>query len=427
MEARLSASIVGVTLAFLCATATGQQLASFEEGKAVEGNASCQECDDCENECADCGPWRLFPEQYAGFDIYGWLDAGFVGNTGSPSSKFNGPYNAVDRSNELMLNQMYLVAERKLGCNGCFGIGGRLDVIYGEDFFLAQSVGLETTDNGALQWNPEYYGLAIPQAYIEVGRTDLSLKVGHFYSIIGYEGLPAVGNFFYSKAYSYQFAGPFTHWGGLATWKPCDAWEFQTGLTNQWDTLDRAPSDNLNVLAKAKFTGESGWWTSLGVVTGKDINNPGNLPIPTEFTNRTRYSWLVSLPVNCKTEYVFHQWLGSQDQGAPDGGTAYWYGIDQYLYRTLNDCWKAGVRFEWFRDEEGTRVGLNRPSNPNKVPFVGNFYSLAAGLNWTPTTNLTIRPEIRADWFDGNQAVQPYDDGADSTQLMLGVDGILTF
>jgi hypothetical protein len=201
----------------------------------------------------------------------------------------------------------------------------------------------------------------------------------------------------------------------------------QGGLTNGWDTLDREPEDNLNALAKVKYTGSSGGWTSLGVVTGDDINNPGALPIANALTNRTRYSWLVGCQLGCNTEYIFHQWLGSQEQGALDGGTAYWYGIDQYLYHTINECWKTGLRFEWFRDEDGTRVGLNRPSNPNKVPFVGHFYSFATGVNWSPTTNLTLRPEIRVDWFDGEQARQPFDDGTDDTQLLLAVDAILLF
>jgi hypothetical protein len=272
---------------------------------------------------------------------------------------------------------------------------------------------------------------------LELGRTDLSLKVGHFYSIIGYEGLPAStsagaprssANFFYSKSYSYQFAGPFTHWGGLATWSPNDCWQFQFGLTNGWDTLDRETQDNLHILAKAKYTGDSGWWTSFGIVTGDDISNPsGQAGIPNAFTNRTRYSWLVSLPVCCDLNYVFHQWLGSQEAGAVGGGNALWYGIDQYLYYTINDCWSAGLRFEWFNDEDGTRVGLNRPSNPNNPPFVGNFFSLSAGLNWMPTANWTVRPEIRADWFDGAQPIQPFDDGASSNQFLLGVDAIFIF
>jgi hypothetical protein len=363
------------------------------------------------------------------------MNGGFVGNTSSPDSKFNGPYNAVDRSNELMLNQIYFIAEKGLDCD-CFGIGGRMDVIYGEDYFLAQSVGLENHDDGSPHWNSEYYGWAIPQAYVEVGRTDLSLKMGHFYSPVGYEGLTAytqartpraAGNFFYTKSYSYQFAGPFTHWGAIATWKPSNYWETQFGLTNGWDTLDRETQDSLNMLAYAKYSGDSGWWTSFGIVTGDDINNPGGLAIANAFTNRTRYSWIFSLPVGCNAQYVFHQWLGSQDQGALDGGTAYWYGIDQYLYYNINDCWKAGLRFEWFRDEDGTRVGLNRPSNPNNLPFVGNFYSVSAGLNWLPTTNLMVRPEIRADWFGGDQPVQPFNDGTEDYQLLLGVDAILVF
>jgi hypothetical protein len=436
MEARSCASVV-LSLALLCsATFCSTTVAQdFEVPAITTGHASDLVIEaseapviaDCEAGCGICEPWRICPQHCDGINFYGWLDAGFVGNTSDPASKFNGPYNAVDRSNEGMLNQLYFVAEKTLPCDGCCGIGGRIDMIYGEDFWLAQSVGLENHDDGSSHWNPQYYGVALPQAYVEMGRRDLSLKLGHFYSIIGYEGLPAVNNFFYTKAYSYQFAGPFTHWGGLATWAPSDYWELQFGLTNGWDTFDREPEDSLNVLAKAKYTGDSGWWTSFGVVTGDDINNPGNLPITNDITNRTRYSWLVSLPVTCNLEYVFHHWLGSQDQGALDGGTAYWYGIDQYLYYTINDCWKAGGRFEWFRDEHGTRVGLNRPSNPNDVPFVGNFYSVALGLNWSPTSNLIVRPEIRGDWFNGDQVRQPFDDGSDDSQILLAIDAIVQF
>ncbi len=429
MDARRGASVICL-LAILHAAVVGQELEYFEGGKLEENLVYPQEqpaCVTCENHCSSSDPRRIFPQRCDGLNFYGWIDAGFVGNTGSPTSKFNGPYNGVDRSNELMLNQFYFVGEKKLSSDGSFGFGGRIDTMYGEDFWLAQSVGLENHDDGSSHWNPEYYGIAIPQAYLEVGRTDLSAKIGHFYSIIGYEGLPAVNNFFYSKSYSYQFAGPFTHWGGLATWNVNDYWEFQGGLTNGWDTLDREPQDGLNVLAKVKYTGDYGGWTSFGIVTGDDINNPGNLPITNTISNRTRYSWLVSLPVGYNNEYVFHHWLGSQDQGAIDGGTAYWYGVDQYVYHTFNDCWKAGLRFEWFRDEDGTRVGLNRPSNPNIVPFTGNFYSVSAGMNWTPTTNLTLRPEVRVDWFDGSQPVLPFGDGDDDSQLMFGIDAILLF
>jgi Putative beta-barrel porin-2, OmpL-like. bbp2 len=153
---------------------------------ACDTCSACGACNAC-NACNACEPWRLCTQcpDGEGINLYGWLDAGFVGNTSSPASKFNGPYNAVDRANEGMFNQLYLIAEQKLPSDGCHGIGGRVDVNYGEDFFLAQSVGMENHDDGSPHWNPQYYGLAVPQAYVEMGRSDLSIKVGHFYSPIG--------------------------------------------------------------------------------------------------------------------------------------------------------------------------------------------------------------------------------------------------
>ena len=60
-----------------------------------------------------------------------------------------------------------------------------------------------------------------------------------------------------------------------------------------------------------------------------------------DYENRTRYSWLVGLPLTCRLEYVFHHWLGVQQEGTFTGDAAYWYGVDQYLYYTINNCWKA--------------------------------------------------------------------------------------
>lgn len=360
----------------------------------------------------------------SGIKLFGWLDAGFVHNTSSPTSKFNGPYNAVDRSNEGMLNQIYLVAEKTLPNCG-HGIGGRIDYLYGEDYFLAESIGIEKRIDGSAHWNKQYYGSAFPQAYVSAGNQDLSLQIGHFYSIVGYEGVMSPDNFFYSKSYSYQFAGPFTHWGGQMNWNPNEAWSLQLGLHNGWDAFDRV-SNKMGFIGKVRYDSQStGSWTSFAITTGDEFNNSAGVAAEDAFTNRTRYSWLVGLPLTCKLDYVFHHWLGFQDQGAADGNRADWYGIDQYLTYEVSNRTKIGMRFEWFRDEEGTRVGLNRPSNPNKAPFVGDFYSLSLGVNYSPTHNLILRPELRADWFDGSSVNQPFNDGNQDDQFMLGFDVIL--
>lgn len=370
----------------------------------------------------------LFPQD-GRLRFRGWLDSGTVINTGSPNSRFNGPYNAVDRSNEPMFNQSYMIAEMVLPQDGAIGVGGRVDMLYGEDFLLAQSVGFETKQTGAAKWNGQYYGLALPQIYGEIGNDLLSVKLGHFYSIVGYEGVQSVGNFFYSHAYSYQFAGPFTHWGGLATAKLTDQLSIQAGLTNGWNGFDRT-SDRMGMLAGVKYASANNrWWTSTAVTTGDELNNPAGLPgIATAMNNRTRWSNLLGLnSAGGRLEYVFHQWYGFQRDGQVGSQTAKWYGIDQYLYMRLNNQWRVGGRFEWFRDEQGTRVGLNRPSNPNKPPLPGSYYSFTYGLNWTPRPNVILRPEMRTDWHDGNSPVRPFRDGQRQYQLMLGMDAIVRY
>ena len=374
--------------------------------------------------------WFLFGEGDRG-GISGWLNGGFVGNFGVPRSKFNGPYNAVDRANEAMMNQVYIIGERTLPTDGSTGIGARTDVLYGEDFPLAMSLGWETNP-GPTDWNSgEYYGLAIPQLYAEVGSRDLSLKLGHFYTIVGYEGVPAVGNFFYQKAYSYQFAGPFTHWGGLVNWNATDNVEFDGGLVNGWNGL-ASPYSKANFLGRARVKNDdNSLATSFAIVTGDEGNDFSPLfqpAPPLTSANRTRYSLILEYRPTDRWEYLFHHWLGTQAKGLASGGTALWAGIDQYLYYRVSKTWLWGARFEWFQDTDGTRVGLNRPSNPNHVPLPGNFYSLTVGPNWTPTGNFLMRPCFRWDFFGGPTGPRrAYNDGVSNQQTMLGFDLIQKF
>lgn len=370
--------------------------------------------------CADNGCVDQNPIEFRG-----WIDAGYIWNTQDPASRFNGPYNAVDRSNEPMMNQLYFIGEKKLP-TGRPGVGGRVDLLYGEDFFLAESIGMEKRPDGSPHWNKEYYGLALPQAFVSLGSQRLSLQLGHFYSVVGYEGVMAPDNFFYSKAYSYQFAGPFTHWGAQGNFKVNERWNVNLGLTNGWDALDRV-SDDVGFVGKVRYDNPTnGRWTSFALVTGKEFNNSAGLAIPDDFTNRTRFSLLAGTPIRCNNEYVFHYWSGVQEDGSFGGDNANWYGIDQYVYHTINECWKAGARFEWFRDDDGTRVGLNRANNPNVPPYAGNFYSISLGLNYRPTENLVFRPDVRFDWVDGVPTL-PYDDGNENSQTMFGFDAILSF
>ena len=298
-------------LASACVAHADRLMAAASDCVDLGSTDSCSTCGADVCSCSElvCDQAFLFPQRDSGVNLRGWVAAGFVGNTSDPNSRFNGPYNAVDRSNEPMLNQLYLIGERALPECG-WGLGVRVDMMYGEDFFLAQSAGLELYPSGQSKWNPEYYGLAFPQAYVNFGDQDLSFQVGHFYSIVGYEGLMAPSNFFYSKSYSYQFGGPFQHWGGQVNYNLNSTWSLQLGLVNGWNALDRE-SDDLSFIGRIKYENVcTGVWSSFALITGKEFNNAAQLNLRNQdYENRTRYSWLVGLPLTCRMEYVFHHYL----------------------------------------------------------------------------------------------------------------------
>ena len=73
---------------------------------------------------------------------------------------------------------------------------------------------MTTCGTSSLDHGP--YGWAMPQAYFEVAYGNWSVKAGHFYTIVGYEVIPATGNFFYSHSLTMFNTEPFTHTGVLA-------------------------------------------------------------------------------------------------------------------------------------------------------------------------------------------------------------------
>lgn len=388
----------------------------------VEPNIASSDCctrAGCETDSEASEVLRLFPE-ICGVQAYGWANFGGTLNASKPRSRFNGPMTFNDR-NEFQANQLYGVLEKKLNVEECcWDLGGRVDLLYGSDYLFTEAAGLETHRDFTRKWNAgPYYGLALPQAYGEIGVGNLSVKLGHFYTPIGYEVVNAPGNFFYSHVYSHQYGEPFTHTGGLATYKHSDSLSVYAGLVNGWDkfdTLDNEPA----FLGGFTWTGCDNLHSlSFGAITGEE--NGAVLPVD---GNRTMYSVVYKLDLQPFTWVVLHD-AGWQDNFAGTGQTAEWYGLAQYLLYTINEEWKAGVRGEWFRDDDGTRVTGLRRRNPNAGPFVGNFWDITAGINWLPHSNVTIREEVRWDWFDGTG--RPFDDGGKTSQFTLATDVIIQF
>ncbi|MEX1041896.1 MAG: porin [Pirellulaceae bacterium] len=369
------------------------------------------------------------------FFIKGWLAQGFTGNPNNGDSGINGPLKFNDQANEYMLNQLYLAAGRNVVTDPCcWDIGGRVDLLYGTDHYWVQSLGLETNTDGSPRWNSpddarfgdaSLYGLAMPQAYVEMNVPILNgvrVKAGHFYSPMGYESAMAPENFFYSRSYAREYGEPFTHTGILASWdsSPCMTWF--GGMTRGWDTWEQPNG-------QAGFLGGFQWVSPHEATKLGFTLHTGNED-PEGENNRTAYSLVFQQKLNNCFTYVLSHNLGVEQNARvttdDELGSATWYGLAHYLYYTQNPCLDYGLRFEWFSDQDNARVfGL---SNENIVDG-GNYYSATLGANWHPESWLIVRPEMRWDWAD----LEAFGDfnafrgGDANNQFTIGLDAILMF
>ena len=74
--------------------------------------------------------------------IYGWVETGFTGNVDSPKDNQNFGRLFDDRSNEFVMNQAVITAERVLDPKVGFDWGFKLQLLFGTDAHFIHSLGL---------------------------------------------------------------------------------------------------------------------------------------------------------------------------------------------------------------------------------------------------------------------------------------------
>ncbi len=363
-------------------------------------------------------------------NITGWLDMGMTGNSDNPALRYNGTLAPNDR-NEFQFNQLYMVMEKALKTDDCkWDIGGRVDLLYGTDYIYCESLGFETNPDGSPKWNAGIdYGLAMPQIYVDVGYGKMDLKVGRFYTTIGYESMMAINNFFYSMNYALRFAEPTTHTGGLLTLKHSDELSLFIGGVNGQDETDGVV-DSLGALTGFAYTPKDKKYAlNFAIMTGC-LDPTNDLTV---YAPRTYFSTYLTYNLNKKWQSVTQLDAGWQQNFDLQGDQADFWSFTQYLFYTINDCWKAGLRYDMFVDDQATKLGGLRfgglpGGNPLPLPSgnAGTVQAITAGLNWTPNPNFRLRPELRWDWFGGS-GLPLFDDRTKNSQFTVACDGIIQF
>lgn len=362
--------------------------------------------------------------QSLGITTYGWMEQGLTFNSLNPTNRWNGPVGTNDRSNDYQLNQLWVGMERQVHNveNGGWDIGGRVDIFYGSDWRYASCNGLETR---FVDPNQEY-GLGLPQFYGLVGYNNLTVKVGHYAPSIGYEVVAAPGNFFYSHSYALMCSEPVLVTGLEADYTLSENWNVIGGFNRGWQTFDDENSA-LDYVAGLKWHSDETKTGLSFIITGGPQDEAGE-------NYRWVYATVFKQQLGEKWTYAAEHTFGGQEAGnLHTGGYAQWYGLDQYLFYTINKQWAVGSRVEWFRDQDGARVaGVGNVNTgwDGKPGFCGTFTEVTVGANWRPNSNMVLRPELRWDSYSGSTNVDgqlPFGDGTRSSQFLFATDLIVSF
>lgn len=397
----------------------------------------------CPLNCPDQPTKRLFENncwlKCHDISVTGLIDAGIAGRDGSRGDGFNGPDGFNDFDGTGQLNEIDTVVTKAVKPTGCcWDWGFTVETIYGADYRYPLALGLDARDNGTPKWNTDprdFYGLAMPQAYLEFATTKLDWKIGHFNTLLCYEVDSPSGNFFYSHTYTFIY-DPFTHTGILGTYTKDAYWTFNFGINEGWNNFDDT-DHHLGYMGGVTVKSCDKKTTLEWVFEDSDEPiTPGSVSGPV--ANCYLQSIVLTKNLTDRATWVLENVDGFQDRGARDGGTSSWFGLTDYLTYKLNCCWSTGLRTEWFRDTNGTRVDpvgdFTVPPTPGSDTasvggFAGNFYDITYGFNYKPSGNLTIRPEIRYDCFSGADlnGVKPYLSGTSDHQWVYAVDAVVLF
>ncbi len=352
--------------------------------------------DDCGEGCGS-----LFGESGSGIEIGGWTQFGYQNN---PDGAFTGNGASLNQKewDVLGLNQQGLYIGRTADGSKGLDWGFRAEAIYGIDGNEAQSFG---NNPGRFdfdeKWNHGIYEWALPQLYAEVAAGDVSVKLGHFYTPVGYEVIPSGGNFFFSRQLTFYNSEPFTHTGALATWTASDSLSVLGGWTLGMDTgFDRFNSGSSFLGGFIYSLTEATSFTYM--TTAGNFGSRGDGAINSLILS---HNWSDNLQSVHQFDVLSSNLGGSfAATGVADDST----GFINYLFYTLNDQLKAGVRQEWYKAD------------------AVSYNTITYGLNIKPVDMLVIRPEIRHMFAPGaGVGGAVHDDLFNST--VIGIDAVLTY
>lgn len=380
--------------------------------------------------------------------VYGWIQQSYTGNAnGRPKSGANFGVNPNNQANAWQLNQLYIIVENPIEQGDKTNFGFRVDNIFGRDWIFDYNQGMfNDAFSLSLQdgYNmPQLYGEAHFPILTEGG---IDVKGGKFYSIVGYEQVPAVSRPLLSVPYMFNYGQPFTHVGVLTTLHLTSRVNLYNGAINGWDRwinprylwgyiggFSWTSKDAKTTLATTSIWGPNQFPDFLPanqqLYLDGYVNIPSlaGLPNPgyarntrTIFTSVGTHEWTKKLTQVIEADQAWELSIPGLASGGRNGAprTATWFSFGNWFLYEFTPKFSGVWRSEIFWDPQGARL-----QNMANGQFVGDrYHEITLGGIWKPNPNLWIRPEARYDWTQFHKA---YNDGTRKSQLTLAFDVVL--
>jgi len=387
------------------------------------------------------------PAAPPGFQIWAQLEAGITANPDPGHSGVNFGHLFTDKTNQLVLNQLLVTAEKPLDPNATdYAAGFRFQGMLGTDARYTHFLGeldRDVKDRTQLDIVEAWANIHTP--WLTDGGVDF--KIGQFVTYLGAETIDPSGNAFYSKSYIFNFGIPLKHTGVMAITHVNDTLDLYTGFDTGVNTSLGDGDNNgslafqggfgLNNLLDKKLTVLA--LTHIGP-ENPCLNAPSNVRCNSDLrflndivlTYKATDTWTFVTELNFIREDAFH---------------AIGYGAAQYVSYALSDQITLNARVEAWRDNAnffvagfpGNRdfVNFERgfPLEKNLLAAAGptTYGEITLGLTYkppmpAPIQGLMIRPEIRFDdALNGVKAFKFDSFGAphSDSQVTFGLDFVL--
>ena len=363
------------------------------------------------------------------FGVWAQLEAGVTANVDSPRSGVNYGHLFTDKSNQLVLNQILLTAEKPLDTTATdWALGYRVQGMFGTDARYTHFLGeLDLDIKDRTQADIVEAWAFIHAPIITDGGMDI--KVGQYVTYLGAETIDPSTDAFYSKSYIFNFGIPLKHTGVMTITHVNPTLDVYLGVDSGVNTTLSDGDNN----GGAAFQGGFGLNGLLdGKLTVLALTHFG--PEDVGETKHWRFlnDIVATYKATDKLTFVSElNYIHEECCGGADG-----YGFAQYVSYALNDEWTLNGRAEIWSDEDNFFVAAF-PGNRTFVQFERGFtldepirfapaatdYSeFTIGATYKPVIGGTqlfmLRPEIRFD--DALNGVKAYN--GSTNQFTFGLD-----